>query len=403
LSFDVVRVPLFRTAFRTARSQGKIMVKGGLKSETQRLALARRREPYWVKLQNRGHLGFRRTEDGGTWIARWLDEQSRYHYRSLRLGIVDPKQAYDLAAKDARAYFNECIAGVLARHTIGQAADRYIANRRIEKGEANATDATGRIERCIRPVLGSLPLDRIKRADIEDWRNGLVSADGDANAVRCSKDSANRNLTTLKALLNLAHRDGLIASDAPWKGVTPFVNVSESRKVFLNAEQRKRLLEHTSGAFRDLIQAGLLTGARYGEYRALLVSDLDIAQRVLSIRHGKTGPRTVPLSDEAVALFTRLAKSKLPAAYLLTRDDGEPWGHSNQDDLMREAVMKARLPRETVFYTLRHTFISAALKGGMQIHIVAKLCGTSVLMIEKHYGKFTTQDAAAQLNRIAFA
>ena len=56
-----------------------------------------------------------------------------------------------------------------------------------------------------------------------------------------------------------------------------------------------------------------------------------------------------------------------------------------------------------MFYTLRHTFIASALTGGIGIHQVAKMCGTSVRMIEKHYDKFLHSDVRERLNKIAFA
>lgn len=61
--------------------------------------------------------------------------------------------------------------------------------------------------------------------------------------------------------------------------------------MFLTAEQRKRLLNNCDGAFRDLVEAGLLTGARYGELRTLLVSDYDKGRRI-STPQGKTGRAT---------------------------------------------------------------------------------------------------------------
>ncbi|MDW8469829.1 MAG: hypothetical protein RML56_13525 [Burkholderiales bacterium] len=70
---------------------------------------------------------------------------------------------------------------------------------------------------------------------------------------------------------------------------------------------------------------------------------------------------------------------------------------------MRKAVQAARLPRQTVFYSLRHTFIANAIVGGLDIHTVAKIAGTSVRMIEEHYGKLLQEDARERLNRIAFA
>ena len=374
----------------------------GIDTPTKRVKLQIRREPYWHKIQRGGYLGFRRIADGGTWIARWRDEHGKQHYRALSLGPVSPERAFDTASKAAGAWFKETDAGVVGRCTVKDAAARYVDSRRIEKGEAAARDAQGRIERCINPKLGARPLDRLTTADVEGWRNGLVPHGLDEEDTRRAKDSANRNLATLKALLNHAWRIGLVGSKDAWSKVEKFKGMGEARKVFLTIEQRKRLLEHCAGSFRDLVEAGFLTGARYGELRTVLASDYDKARRVLSIRQGKTGPRSVPLSDAAAQLFERLGKDKLPGAYLLTRDDGQPWQHSDQDKLMREAVKKARLPHGTVYYTLRHTFIANALTGGMDIHTVAKLCGTSVPMIEKHYGKLLHSDARAKLNRIAF-
>jgi len=369
---------------------------------TKRARLKVRREPYWHKLQVGGYLGYRRIEGGGTWVARWRDEAGKQHYRALALPPTDSKEAFDVASKAARAWFKETRSGILGRWTVEDAATRYIDSLQARKGGKAAADARGRIERCIKPAIGKRHLDTLRTADIEEWLHGLVSANLQAEENRRAKDSANRNLTTLKALLNHAWRTGLAGSNDAWSRVKAFERVGESRKVFLTVEQRKRLLNNCSGAFRDLVEAGLLTGARYGELRALLVADFDKARSILSIRQGKTGPRDVPLSDAAAKLFDRLRKGKLPSGYLLTRDDGLPWQHSDQDELMREASKKARLSHGTVFYTLRHTFIANALIGGVDIHAVAKLCGTSVRMIELHYGKLLHTDAREKLNRIAF-
>ncbi len=371
-------------------------------SQTKRDKLVIRREPYWHKLQIGGYIGYRRIDGGGTWVARWRDEQGKQHYRALTLPPTDPKKAFESACKAARAWFKETHVGIFGRTTISDAADSYLKSLKLRKGDRAEADARGRIERCIRPDLGGKELDRLTTAVIEDWLHGLVPDGLGEEETRKAKDSANRNLTTLKALLNNAWRTNKVGSNAAWSKVKAFENVGESRKVFLSTEQRKRLLDNCTGAFRDLVEAGLLTGARYGELRTLLVLDYDKARRVLSIRQGKTGARDVTLSDAAAKFFDRLRKGKLPSAHLLARYDGLPWQHSDQDELMREAVKKARLPQGTVFYTLRHTFIANALTGGVDIHAVAKLCGTSVRMIELHYGKLLHKDAREKLNRIAF-
>jgi site-specific recombinase XerD len=53
---------------------------------------------------------------------------------------------------------------------------------------------------------------------------------------------------------------------------------------------------------------------------------------------------------------------------------------------VREAAAEAELPAGTCLYTLRHCFVTQAIQDGLSILDVARLVGTSVMMIEKHYG-----------------
>jgi integrase len=59
------------------------------------------------------------------------------------------------------------------------------------------------------------------------------------------------------------------------------------------------------------------------------------------------------------------------------------------------AEIRARKP-----YTMRHTFISVGLTNGVNIKWLANYCGTSVAMIEKHYGKYIRNDSQEQLSRL---
>ena len=140
--------------------------------------------------------------------------------------------------------------------------------------------------------------------------------------------------------------------------------------------------------FAALIEAGYLTGCRLGELTAANVGDFDAERGILNIRKGKTGARAVSLTGEAVAFFKRVTKDKLPAAILLPRADGERWGKSEQARPFKRAAALAELPLTASFYSLRHSHISRACEAGMPLNLIASNVGTSVRMIEKHYGKF---------------
>lgn len=255
-----------------------------------------------------------------------------------------------------------------------------------------AHDAQKRFERTIygHPIA-RVRLDRLRTRQLKEWRNGLGGA----------KASQNRNLTALKSALNLAvrHRRVNPSVAQEWKAVGPHKDASNRRRLFLDVEQRRRLVRAAKGAVRDLIEAAALTGARPGELKSLRCADFESRTGSITFRTRKGGKervRTIPLSS-ALALFKRLAKGKLPAAHLLTDDEGQPWAHSGWDKLVREAARKAKLPSGVVLYTLRHSWITDALRGGLSTLDVARLTGTSLAMIDKHYGHLVAEAARERL------
>ena len=69
---------------------------------------------------------------------------------------------------------------------------------------------------------------------------------------------------------------------------------------------------------------------------------------------------------------------------------------------MKAAAADANLPSETVLYTLRHSWIIDAIVAGMDLLTVAKLVGTSLLMIEKTYGHLVHDAVRDKLAKVAF-
>jgi integrase len=344
-----------------------------------RASLQARREPYWGAPLGRGRtLGFRKISDGeGSWVARTRSETGQKVYRAL--GFASNTFDYEKAREAAIEWFEAQDAGVAnAEITVSKACEDYVKDRRQEKGEACAHDAQKRFERTVYATpFGATELSKLRTPRIRKWRDDL----------ELGKATSNRTLTALKAALNLAVSNRKVnpAAAREWADVKPYANASKRRTLFLDLKQRRALLDVCKGALYDLVAATALTGARAGELTSLTRGQFDGRLETVTFR-GKTGSRTVPLSAAALALFKRLAKDKLPAAHLLTRPDGKPWAHSDWDQLVRAAALEAKLPSDTCLYTLRHSFITQAIAGGMTTLDVARLCGTSVTMIEKHYG-----------------
>ncbi|MEO6924756.1 MAG: site-specific integrase, partial [Bryocella sp.] len=140
---------------------------------------------------------------------------------------------------------------------------------------------------------------------------------------------------------------------------------------------------------------------RPGALAALTVADFDARHKLLCIGHDKAGEgRFIPLPPATSKLIAEEARSKLPGAPLFARWDGAAWNKFAWMKVIHEAVAAAGLPSQTTAYTLRHSVITDLVVGGLDLHTVAKVSGTSVAMIEKYYGKLrqdVARDALAAL------
>jgi integrase len=369
-----------------------------------RTKLTPRDEPYWATpLGINQSIGFRKIgdvgDDTGTWVARRRKENGNSGTKSL--GWATEAFGFTEARAAAYKWFVDCERGVSsAGETVEDACKAYVKDRRTEKSEANAHDAEMRFKRTVYDTdFGRRRLDKLRTAHIKEWRSALVTpAEPDGKAP--SKATVDRTLTALKAALNLAVENGLVSAAATieWARVKAYGG-GKRRDLFLDLKQRRALLAAATGAVRDLIEAAMLTGARAGELVNATRKQFDARSGSLTLK-GKTGSRTVPLSMPALALFKRLAGNKLPLANLLVRDDGKVWAHSDWDELVRDAATKAKLPAGVCLYTLRHSYITTALQGGLPVSDVGHLVGTSAAMIQKFYHHFIHDHVRERLAKV---
>ncbi len=194
--------------------------------------------------------------------------------------------------------------GVAKPLTVRRAAEVYL--ERLEaKNPRTARDTRGRLNLHFLNKFGDELVTNLTKSKLEGWLNSMVLKSADRDAVRRSKDTANRVLSMVKALLNHALRDPAngITDDHAWRLVKPYHGVATPRATHFSEAQARALIEASPDReFADLLTAGFLTGARYGELIACSVRDFDEIAKTLSV-DGKTGPRTVILQPEAVRFF----------------------------------------------------------------------------------------------------
>ena len=370
-----------------------------LKSKTARAALAPRREPYWYCVRVGLYLGYRRTAEGdGTWIGRQLEPGSKkYLLRSF--GCLPD---YESGLRELQTWATGVDLGASHKATsLEDACRAYVTHQRTHKTQANGADAEGRFGRPVygKPI-GATNRDKLRSTHVTAWRNAQLDEDGGEDDLRRSRDSANRNLTTLKAALNWALENRLVATDAGWKTVTRFPNAGRRRERFLGQDERAALIGACAPDLAALATVLLLTGARPGEIAACNVSDIDRKRGTLALS-GKTGQRTVTLSSAATAFLKEQVSARLPSAPLLADAFGNRWNKDAWQKRIKTAAKVAGLADDVVLYTLRHVAISEMIAGGGDTFLVTKLAGTSTAMIDTHYGHLRHTQTRARLDAVS--
>jgi integrase len=194
--------------------------------------------------------------------------------------------------------------------------------------------------------------------------------------------SVNRELETLRAVLNFAKREQWL-SKTPFELGAPLISkADEARRtrVMSHDEEKKLLLACTDRRehLRPVIIALVDTGMRFGELTTLRWSDVDLPGRTIRIRayHTKTArARSVPISERLFHELQRLysERSDLDAVggliFGITDNCKKSWKSACKD----AGIEGLRI------HDLRATFITRLIDAGMEVAETAKISGHTQL------------------------
>ncbi len=382
-----------------------------LSTVKSRDALKARHSPYWQQLRRGCHLGFRKvsTASAGAWVARFRDDEGKQRLHSLgSFEDASPSERFDLARTAAEKWFGHMGAGGRSKgETVADACRSYLAN----VGEATRKDAEGRFNRWVfnDAKFSSIELLKLKHSDVKGWRKRLESTpairqDKQVSTKRRSPSSVNRDMATLRAALNLAVKDKMVSSDSAWKdALEPLQNADKRRNVYVDRDARKQLIAHAKPDLAPFLRALCNLPLRPGAVAALTVGDFQPQTAELRIGVDKSGQeRRIKLPHSTASLFAQACKDKTPKAPIFGQANGKPWNKDGWKYPLKEAARAAKLPDGVTAYTLRHSTITDLLSlHGLDTLTVAALAGTSLAMIEKHYGHLLRERAADALGKLA--
>jgi integrase len=304
---------------------------------------------------------------------------------------------------EARTWFNQHVAPRLRhRGPSNQITLDAFCELFLERHQgAKRTKDTLR-ERLVpaRDQFGSWTLAELEgaAADIARWRASLP--DG----------SRYRLTSALRQALAAAVRWQYVArNSAVDAGRNPMPATEELRP--FSREEIDALAIELGPRYGPLIVFAAETGLRTHEWVALERRDVDRAARVVTVQRRfsdgvltpypktKRSRRRVPLTSRALAALDALPP-RLDSPVLFPSTTG---GHLRLDNFRHRewypALEAAGLARRGP-YALRHTFASQALAAGVSVFELARVMGTSVEMIDRHYGHLVLDGESSIRDRL---
>jgi integrase len=323
----------------------------------------------------------------------WTPDTARAEAQRL-LGEV-AKGNDPAAAKQARR----------AAITLADLCDQYLKDARagrvlkrsgVAKRASTLDIDAGRIERHIKPLLGSCTVAAVTRRDVERFLHDVAEGKTKARVktkarglarVKGGKTAANRSTGLLGAIFTYAVRQGM-RPDNPVRGLQRFADRKRDRR--LSDEEYRILGQAVARASEEaiwppavaVVRFLALTGWRKGEALGLRWSEVDLARRTTTLTDTKTGRSIRPLSQQACDVLQDMAELHPNGTGLVfpaTRGDGPMTGFRK---FWVRIAQYGALPREVTPHVLRHSFASLAGDLGYSEPTIAALVG--------HSGRSTT-------------
>ena len=301
--------------------------------------------------------------------------------------------------------------------TVLDFAPTFLELSRAKNKASSADSKATNLDVHILPAIGTLRLDEVTYAIVEDLKVALLKKpianvsrrkDGKQVALASrtlSAKTVNNILGTLHRLLMVAKKRGAIAAVPEFE----WLKVPDAETDFLTFDECDALLAGCDPEWRAMITVAARTGLRLGELMALRWEDVDLRNGRIVVRRnvvkGKFGTpkggksRTVDLGDDAIGALK--SHRHLRGELVFSDDAGK---------LLRLPVVRYGLERSCRisksryigWHVLRHTFASHLVMRGVSLSAVQKLLGHTTITMTMRYAHLSpdvTRDAVRLIDR----
>lgn len=315
---------------------------------------------------------FERPKGSGDWWVRYHDQFGRE--RREKVGTkAAAREVYQKRKNEIREgrFFPQDV-GNRRKATLEEAIREYLGLNSHKRNHGHHI----RYARTWQAQFPSRTLEEITSGEIERYQRRRLQ--------QVKPASVNRELAFLKAVYNLAIRDGRVE-------VNPVAKVRQlkennARVRFLSEEEEKRLASVLDAEQFALVEFAILTGLRRSEQFGLRWEDVDLRNSVLTIPVSKNGERRhVQLSQRVLGILRGLPSRMRSEWVFPSRKGTTPLEANNFYHRVFTPALKEAGIKNFVWHDLRHTFGSRLAMAGVDLRSIQELMGHKSIQMTLRY------------------
>jgi integrase len=242
------------------------------------------------------------------------------------------------------------------------------------------------------PNLGNTSLNKISLGDLEHLKQLMVSEQKHPRTINYVFGILSKILSYAQKM-NYLHGDLITSQFKKLK-------YDNKRMRFLTHKEADLLLDGLRKWDQQLYEISLLSlhcGLRAGEIFSLCWSDVDLENRILTLRNTKnTKTRNLYMTDDVYYILSQKKAKRPQGSLVFTQKDGSAIKGVSHAFAKVVSILKLNDGitddrQKVVFHTLRHTYASWLAQMGTNLYTVQQLLGHSSFVMTQRYAHLSPE------------
>jgi len=369
----------------------------------------RGKSPFWYcayRLPN-GKRTFRSTKQTDRRAAEEFCRRLEYASHESKAGRLTESRAHELISE-------------IVEHSTGEPLRNYTAEEWLREWlqGKKSTKAQGTFLKYVNVInsfLASLGnrakfnVNHIAPRDVLRWRDAQI-LDG------LKPSTGNNNVKIVRMAFTSARRQGFITHN-PAEAVEMLLEDSDPTRQPFTVEQVQAILRAAQGDWRGAIMVALYTGARLQDVTDMRCESIDLQNKWISFKAGKTKQRLkLPMHQALHDFLLELPAPDSGKTFLFPslaqRSTGGKGGLSRAfKRIMERARVRGEVVRERqgekgrtvntlTFHSFRYTLTSIMANAGVPVEVRQKFTGHASAEMNQHYTRHEIETLRAAVEKV---